>query len=514
MKKLLSLLLHRLVLVGLAIAVQLAILVVMVWKFQAQFIYFYAFSAILSLVVVLVIINGRSNPAYKLAWVVPILLVPFFGGIFYLLFGGMQISKHELGKMMKVAENAARYMPLEANDNAALARLATEDANGACQSRYIARYANSPLCDRSIAKYLPSGEVKFEKMLEELRNAEHFIFLEYFIIKEGEMWDAILEVLVEKAGQGVDVRVMYDDMGCIMTLPYAYHRRLESMGIKCAVFNPFIPILSVRFNNRDHRKICIIDGHTGFTGGVNLSDEYINAVEKHGHWKDTAVVIEGDAVWNLTVMFLSMWDHVKGIEEDYTDYRPDRYRPLPEQGNGYVQPFADSPLDGEGVGETVYLNMINKAQKYIYITTPYLIIDNEMVTALMIAAKNGVDVRIITPHIADKWYVHAVTRAYYDQLIESGVRIFEYTPGFIHAKTYVCDDLYAVVGTINMDYRSLYLHFECGAWLCGGSCVAEVRKDFDKTLELSQEITIAHCRATNWFVRLARGLLRSFAPLM
>ncbi|MEG0944358.1 MAG: cardiolipin synthase [Angelakisella sp.] len=512
MKKLLGFLFHRLVLVAFAIIVQLAFLMVMLLKFQNQFVYFYGVSAVLSVIVVLFIINGRSNPAYKLAWVVPILLFPIFGGIFYLLFGSNRPSKHEIKKMSAMLENYKQYLPAEKTE--ALMELEQNDMAGASQSRYISKYAQAALYKHTTVDYLPSGECKFEQLLVELRAAEHFIFMEYFIIQPGKMWDSILEVLVEKAAQGVDVRVMYDDVGCIMTLPYGYDKKLMAMGIKCGRFNPFVPILSTRLNNRDHRKICIIDGHTGFTGGINLADEYINAIEKHGHWKDTAVLLRGEAVWNLTLMFLSMWNYLHGQNEDYAIYRPDVYRPLPEQGDGYVQPFADNPLDGECVGETVYLNMINKAERYIYITTPYLIIDNEMVVALQTAAKNGVDVRIITPHVADKWYVHAVTRAYYEILVESGVRIYEYTPGFIHAKTYVCDDRYAVVGTINMDYRSLYLHFECGAWICGGRGVQEVREDFDKTLDVCQEITLEQCRSISWGRRLGRGLLKSFAPLM
>lgn len=512
MKKLLNFLFHRLVLIGFAIAVQLVIFMVMIFRFQNQFVYFYGASVLLSLLVVLFIINGRSNPAYKLAWVVPILLFPIFGGIFYLLFGNTRPSKREIGKMSIIAESYGDYLPNVKSE--ALQQLERTDPVGALQSRYLCKYAQADIFGNTLTEYLPSGEKKLERLLEELRKAEHFIFMEYFIIQEGKMWDSILEVLCERVKQGVDVRLIYDDMGCIMTLPYGYDKKLEAMGIRCARFNPFIPILSTRMNNRDHRKICVIDGEVGFTGGINLADEYINAIEKHGHWKDTAILLQGAAVWNLTIMFMSLWGFLHGKAEDCKLYRPGQYRPLPQQGDGYVQPFADNPLDGECVGETVYLNMINKAERYIYITTPYLIIDNEMVVALQTAAKNGVDVRIITPHIADKWYVHAVTRAYYETLVECGVRIYEYTPGFIHAKTYVCDDRYAVVGTINMDYRSLYLHFECGAWLCGGSGVLAVRDDFNETLARSGEVTLEDCRKVSWWRRLGRGLLKSFAPLM
>ena len=251
-------------------------------------------------------------------------------------------------------------------------------------------------------------------MVEELKKAKKYIFLEYFIIQEGKMWNTILDILKEKADEGVDVRVIYDDMGCIMTLPTGYDKKLREMGIKCSIFNPFVPILSSKFNTRDHRKICVIDGNVGFTGGVNLADEYINAYEKHGHWKDTAIILKGEAVFSLTAMFLSMWDYLNRMEEDYSKYYPTEWDP---NAQGFVQPFTDNPLDDEAVGETVYLNLINKAKRYVYITTPYLILDSEMTTALSVAAKNGVDVRIITPHVPDKLYVHAVSRAYYEMLV-------------------------------------------------------------------------------------------------
>ena len=289
---------------------------------------------------------------------------------------------------------------------------------------------------------------------------------------------------------------------------------MEALGIACCVFNPFIPVLSSRLNNRDHRKICIIDGHTGFTGGINLADEYINAYEKHGHWKDSSIILKGDAVWNLTVMFLAMWDDIRGIQEDYEKFKPQVYQTVPEAKDGFVQPYSDNPLDDEIVGETVYFNLINKAKRYVYITTPYLIVDNEMVTALSTAAKSGVDVRIVTPHIPDKWYVHAVTRAYYETLLQNGVRIYEYTPGFIHAKNFVVDDRFATVGTVNLDYRSLFLHFEDGVWLCEAPCIRDIRKDFEDTLSVCQRISLRQWRHLNPLLQLYRNILRIFAPLM
>ena len=510
-KKLFQLLFHRVVLVGLAILAQLAILLVMLLRFQEYFVYFYAISITVSVAAVLYIINNRSNPAYKIAWIIPILLVPVFGGIFYLMLGGNQVSRKEQRRLMEMGKNFEGIHQISLSRDVDLKK---ESADAYNQSEYIRRITGAPPYQNTSVEYLPLGEIKFARMLEELEKAEHYIFLEYFIIQEGRMWDPILEVLERKAKAGLDVRVMYDDLGSMMTLPPHYKRVLEEKGIRCCVFNPFLPILSSRLNNRDHRKICVIDGYIGFTGGINLADEYINAYPKHGHWKDTAVLLRGEAVWSLTMMFLSLWDYVQGTEEDYSLYLPGRYQPGPVPDDGFIQPFTDSPLDDEPVGETVYLNLINKADRYVYITTPYLIISNEMITALCTAAKSGLDVRIITPHAADKWYVHAVTRAYYEVLVEAGVRIFEYTPGFIHAKTFTVDDEYGVVGTINLDYRSLYLHFECAAWLYRCSCIKEMREDFLRTLEVSQEVTLADCQKVGAPTRLLQSVLRVFAPLM
>ena len=510
-KKLFQLLFHRVVLVGLAILAQLAILLVMLLRFQEYFVYFYAISITVSVAAVLYIINNRSNPAYKIAWIIPILLVPVFGGIFYLMLGGNQVSRREQRRLMEMGKNFEGIHQISLSRDVDLKK---ESADAYNQSEYIRRITGAPPYQNTSVEYLPLGEIKFARMLEELEKAEHYIFLEYFIIQEGRMWDPILEVLERKAKAGLDVRVMYDDLGCMMTLPPHYKRVLEEKGIRCCVFNPFVPVLSSRLNNRDHRKICVIDGHTGFTGGINLADEYINAYPKHGHWKDTAVLLRGDAVWSLTLMFLSLWDYVRGTRDDYALYHPRRYQREPVASDGVVQPYTDSPLDDEAVGETVYLNLINKADRYVYITTPYLIISSEMITALATAAKSGLDVRIITPHVADKWYVHAVTRAYYEVLIEAGVRIYEYTPGFIHAKTFTVDDEYGVVGTINLDFRSLYLHFECAAWLYRCSCIPKMREDFMQTLAVSQEVTLEECRGVGLVTRVVRSVLRVFAPLM
>ena len=509
MKKILRFITQRVVITALLIVLQALLLFGFIWKLDNYFVYFYAGSVLLSLLITLGIINSKSNPAYKIAWLIPILLFPVFGGLVYLLFGSDRTGRYLRKKLQGIGAEMDNVIG-EAHRRSGAEQLPPDAAN---QSRYISHCAYCPPYQNTTTEYLPLGEVKFERMVEELKKAKHYIFLEYFIIQEGKMWNTILDILRQKAAEGVDVRVIYDDMGCIMILPTGYDKTLEQMGIKCRIFNPFVPILSSRFNTRDHRKICVIDGNVGFTGGINLADEYINAYEKHGHWKDTSILLKGEAVFNLTVMFLSMWDYLDGTtgKTDYSRYYPTVWD---ENAKGYVQPFADNPLDDEAVGETVYLNLINKAKRYVYITTPYLILSSEMLTALTSAAKCGVDVRIITPHVPDKWYVHAVSRSHYQTLIEAGVKIYEYTPGFIHAKTFVVDDNYAVVGTINLDYRSLYLHFECAVWMYQTPSVAQVRDDFFKTQQISQEITLEECRSLSFPRRLGRSVLRVFAPLM
>ena len=503
-------LLHRVIFISFSILVQLVVLIGSILIFNDYFIYFYGISMLISIVSVLLIINSKSNPAYKIAWIIPILLFPIFGGLFYIFFGRNKLSKKEKCRMMFIADRMKESLKPQED---ILDEIKSKNEDAANQSKYIQNYADSPVYKNTTTKYFSIGETKFEKLKEELKKAKDFIFLEYFIIEEGVMWNSILDILVEKAYEGVDVRVIYDDIGCMLTLPYKYDKKLEKLGIKCAIFNPLVPKLSPMLNNRDHRKIAIIDGHTGFTGGINLADEYINKFNKYGHWKDTAIMIKGDAVWNMTVMFLSMWGYIRGIDEDFTKFKKD----IPvdnNNGQGYVQPFADNPLDDETVGETVYLNIINKAKKYVYITTPYLIIGNEMITALSSAAKCGVDVRIITPYCGDKWFVHEVTRSYYKVLIENGVKIYEYMPGFIHSKTYVADDEYGVVGTINMDYRSLYLHFECGVWMYNDDSIGDMKYDYFNTLKMCRQITVKDVKDIKWYKRLVSLVLRLFAPLM
>lgn len=503
-------LLWRRGLIALVLLAQLGILFYAVFKGDRSSAVFSLLLRVISLLCCLGIISKREKDAYKLTWIFLILLFPVFGGVFYLL---LQVwsSPRWIRKRDDIIYRQTRPLYLLPGDR--LNELCRELPQNAAQMRYLQRYAGFPAYTGTETRFLPSGEEKFQVMLEELRKAERYIFLEYFIIEPGTMWDAVLEVLEEKAKQGVDVRLLYDGIGCLLRLPHEYPRFLESKGIRCRVFNPFRPFLSTIQNNRDHRKICVVDGKSAITGGVNLADEYINAVERFGHWKDAALLLRGQAAWSMTLMYLEMWAAVTGKADAYADFYPWRKEPCPQSGMGVVQPYGDTPLDQENVGEHVYRQILDSARDYVYITTPYLILDATMLSSLSLAAKSGVDVRIITPHKWDKYLVHMTTRTYYRQLMDAGVRIYEYTPGFIHAKTFVSDDCCATVGTTNLDYRSLYLHFECGVWMHGTPAVAHVKEDFLKTLEQCREMHPEDCRE-NMLTQLFHEILHVFAPLM
>ncbi len=386
-----------------------------------------------------------------------------------------------------------------------------EDLKKKSHLRYITEYAGFPITRRNNIMYYPLGELAFESMLESLEKAKEFIFLEYFIICPGTMWNKILEVLKRKVKEGVEVRVIYDDAGCIATLNKNYDKELEKMGIKCIIFNKLHPISGVIMNNRDHRKILVIDGKVAFSGGINLADEYININSPYGHWKDNGIQISGDAVWNYTVMFLTMWNAFKKEDEDFEKYKYNFKDKTIE--NGYIVPYGESPLDKEVTGEDVYLNIINQANDYVYIFTPYLIIDTDVVNALNLAAKRGVDVRIVIPGIPDKKTVYTLSESYAEPLVKGGVKVYKYTPGFIHAKVFVSDDKVATVGTINMDYRSLYLHFECGCYFENANVIKDIKKDVIETIEKSHEISKEEA-TPNLFKGIWQALLRLVAPLM
>ena len=501
----------RILPVVLFMALQAAILILGIWYVSDYAVYWHIFFTALSLLAVVYIVNQKKNPSYKLAWVIAILVFPVFGGLLYILYGVQGIPRRFQKELQAAAD---RTLPLLQQDQEVMRELYARNRDAYVQATYILHDAGYPVYRNTSVSFLSPGEKKYERLKAELRRAEHYIFLEYFIIEEGVMWDGILHILRDKVKKGVKVRLLYDGVGCLTTLPAYYWKTMQEQGIECREFNPFVPVLSTILNNRDHRKIAVIDGHTAFTGGINLADEYINRVEPFGHCKDASVVLLGEAVWSFTLMFLQMWNLGRETEEHYERYLPQKYHPQPFENDGFVQPYSDSPLDQVAVGENVYLNLIAKAKEYLYIQTPYFIVDNEMMTALTLAAKSGVDVRIMTPHHPDKWYVHMLTRAYYKDLIRDGVKVYEYTPGFLHSKTVVADDVFATVGTINFDYRSLYLHFECGTWLFGGKAVMQVKQDFLNTLSECTQISLKDCQAIKWYKRLLSGLLRLLAPLL
>lgn len=465
---------------------------------------------LLSFLTALHIVSKRDKAAYKTAWVFLILAFPLFGGLLYLMFHFQGPTRSLAQRVRTVeAENAGQFtLPGTGYD-------AARECAGELfpQVRYLQDTAGFPIYDHTTVRYFSPGERLLDALLPALEQAEHYIFLEFFIVQEGKMWDSILSILKEKASRGVKVRLIYDDIGCFLLLPQNYPQQLRQFGIECVLFNPFRPFLTAKQNNRDHRKIISIDGKVAYTGGINLADEYINAIEKHGHWKDAGILVEGKAAWSFTLMFLEMWQVCTGQREDIRVYYPWLEQPCTVSGEGFVQPYADSPLDTENVGEHVYLQILNQAQNYVYINTPYLIVDDSMVSALALAAKRGVDVRIITPHRWDKWVIHMTTRSYYRDLVRAGVRVYEYEKGFMHAKTFVCDDRVATVGTTNLDFRSLYLHFECGALLFDGPVIRDIKQDFLTTLPTCRPILEEQCRS-NFLVHLFQEVLRLFAPLM
>lgn len=507
--KFLNSILSRIVLVVLSLILQALWLLGLILGVSQFIQYANILLQIFSLLMVFYIAQKDTKTSFKLAWVVPILLFPLLGGLIYLFFG----TKSPTRRMRKKLDRSQKALEAYATDSSALIEeIAADNSPVGGQMRYLQKTGGFPAYANTESRYFPQGEEVFSAMLEELRKAKRFIFLEFFIVAEGRMWNSVLEILEEKAKQGVDVRVIYDDVGSLTTLPYDYDRRLEKKGIRCISFNPFKPVLSIVMNNRDHRKIMVIDGKVGFTGGVNLADEYINEKVRYGHWKDTAVMLRGDGVWSLTLLFLEMWNAFRPSDTEIDRFRPDFSNETPPKSDGYVQPYGDTPLDGESLGENVYLNILHSAQRYVYICTPYLIIDEELEGAMILAAKRGVDVRMITPAIPDKKSAHALTRSHYPKLLAGGVKIYEYTPGFIHAKSFVCDDQVATVGTVNLDYRSLYLHFECGVYFYRAQSVADVKQDFLETQEKCVPAKVPRPR-----FGMIRGLyyaiLRLFAPL-
>ena len=459
------------------------------------------------------ILNTRQKAEFKIGWLVPMVAFPIFTVAIY-----FYLSNQYYARVVRrrYANKCEETKPFLMQDEDTLEALRQDDEGVYRYVNYMKDYAGYPVHRNSEVTYFRSGEEKFEVMKRELLKAKHYIFIEMFIVDQGTMWDEIYTILRQKAEEGVDVRFIYDGLGSQSLLPFNYHKKLTAVGIKTRVFQPFVALLSSVQNNRDHRKIVVIDGHTGFTGGDNFADEYVNRFERFGYWKDTAVMLRGEAVWNLTMLFLQMWEVIGQEDEagDYESYRPSRHRIEDIHSDGYVLAYGDSPLDDEDVGELTYLNILNTAKRYCYISTPYLILSEEMYGAIVFAAKRGIDVRIIVPGIPDKWYVKVMGEYFFEGLIKAGVRIYEYD-GFNHAKMFVSDDEKAVVGTINLDYRSLYLHFENACFLYKMPAVRSVKADFDNMFEYQcRELTAEHCKNRPFGRKLASALLKILEPML
>ncbi len=448
----------------------------------------------------------------KLPWVILILFFPVFGSLFYFLFRNQKVRK----KIRKNVENQIYATSKISHDaDEVFDELKSLDKSIYNQANYIFNSTNMPIYNDSTSKYFPCGEDYYKELIKQLQEAKKFIFIEYFILKEGIMWDTVLNILKVKAESGVDVRLIYDDFGCINTLPQNYKKTIEALGIRCEVFNPIYPVVTLAHNNRDHRKIVVIDGKVGFTGGINLSDEYINKWERFGHWKDTGIMVEGNAVKSFTLMFLETWHIYRDNNEEIDVFLPKIENKGNTNNKEYIQPYMSTPMETEEiVARNVYVNILNSANNYVYITTPYLVLDPELEEALINAAKRSVDVRIIVPAIPDKKLVFAVTRSNYTSLLKAGVTIYEYTPGFIHAKNVVCDDKVATVGSINLDNRSFYHSYENGVFVYNSNTIKDVKNDFEETINVSYEVENDFERKIPLLNRIKTSFLRLLTPLL
>lgn len=459
---------------------------------------------LLSFLIVVNIIKESDSLSIDMPWIIIIAVMPIVGALLYIILGSNLLLSGDMRRIVKSSKNSKKYLK---QDDKITKEIEKEKLD---QLKYISNTGGFPVTKRNKIKYYSMADDGYKTLLRELNKAEKYIFLESFIINNGEMWQEVLKILIEKARQGIDVRIMYDDFGSL-SLPVDYPQELEFNDIKCVVFNKLNVFSSVLVNNRDHRKILIIDGNTVISGGFNFSDEYINKKERFGLWKDSMFILKGDAVWNYTVMFLGMWNSYRKDDNDFLEFKYDFKNKYPI--NGYTVPYGDSPLDREQIGENIYLNIINQAKEYVYIFTPYLILDTTMSNALILAAKRGVDIKIVVPGIPDKKITYQITKSYFESLINNGINIYTFTPGFIHSKVFVSDDKIATVGSVNMDYRSFYHHFECGMYMQDVNCIKDIKKDVEETITKSHKVTKKEA-SPGVFKSIWEAILRLIAPLM
>lgn len=502
--KFLKLLFSKIIVVVLLLLIQIVLIFAAV-SFLELFPLFQLISIIIALSIFFNIVNKKESPEFKIPWLVLLFLLPLFTIMVYILFANAKMSKKDCRRLQAIQSKT--------NNHTASVDCTAVLGDNIGIENYLYKSGSTSGHINNRVTYFKLGEEFWQDLLAELDKAEKYIFMEYFIVHNGKMWDAIHDILAKKAKQGVEVRFMYDDIGSVGAVKFGFCKKLRKEGIDCRKFNPFRPVVSGVHNNRDHRKITVIDGKIGYTGGVNLGDEYINENHRLGHWKDTAIKIEGSAVDNLLTLFLQLFDmNAKKGDEDYDKYYITEHETF--EGGGYIHPFGDGPKPfySEQIGENNYLNLIGSAKHYCYITTPYLILDYNLTMALRNAAMRGVDVRIITPHIPDKKIVFNITRSNYPYLLKAGVKIYEYTSGFMHAKMLIADDELAFVGTINLDYRSLVHHYECGAVMYKTPCISDIKDDFDKTISVSQEVMQSNFKMSK-FRRLANAVLNIFSPM-
>lgn len=469
------------------------------------FIYYFALFEIISFIAVVHLNYKYKNTSYKVSWIALILLIPIIGAIIYII--ARLGTNRNFTKINKIS--SGKKILVEENQNM-LDSLKKKNRIRYNETRLIKNICGYPSYENTNITYFPNGESMYKKLLEDLNGAKKFIFLEFFIISKGEMWEEILKILKEKSKNGVEVRILVDYIGSLFVLPKDFRKSLKENNIKFKIFNPIKLILNLMLNYRDHRKLVIIDNSIGFTGGMNIGDEYINSYPKYGYWKDMSVRLEGDAVFSFTTMFLRMWQSITKEKEDFQKYKlPSKIK----NTKGIVVPYSSGPEQVDSTAEYVYMDIINSAKDYIYISTPYLIIDYELILALSLASKRGVDVKIITPFIPDKRVIQMLTRSHYDKLLDSGIEIYEYTPGFIHGKVLISDYECAVVGTINMDYRSLFLHFECATYMYDVPAIKNIHDDFLKTLSVSKKVEKDVWEKRSFSKKVIESILRLFAPL-
>ena len=490
-----------------------ALAMMTIWSFFEELIgnYILVVQTFFEIIVIIALINRPMDNSAKLSWLLLITLIPLAGTLFY-VWTSIEMGYGTIKKRLtKITNDSSKLM---VQSDAAMKKMESINFESAALGKYLEQYDSTAVFENVSVKYFPLGQDKFLRMLEELEKAEKFIFLEYFIVEEGYMWGRILDVLERKAKSGVEIRVMYDGTCEFSKLPHDYSKRLKNIGIQCRVWERIKPVITSSYNYRDHRKILVIDGKTAFCGGVNLADEYINRVEKFGHWKDTAIMLRGSAVDSFTLMFLQMWNVKTPAKnmEDFSQYFNRYDKSI--RAEGCIIPYAESPLNNHKIAERVYTDILYSAKKYVYIMTPYLILDGELTAALRFAAERGVDVKMILPGIPDKKAVWLLAKNQYSYLMEAGVKIYEYVPGFVHSKIFLSDDIKAVVGTINLDYRSLYHHFECAAYMAGTPCIDDIHKDFDKTFEYCELITPEKIKSESILTKLIGAVMRIIAPLL